>query len=409
MGKNDALAEKYQKEMPCLILKCVLKIQVRKQRMVGRREMPLHSNGGKLLLPVETEADVRALFEKARELSQTAGFLTKSRYRADIEDHFYYVGAICPQHFRPLQIEAVNLPGEQLTFFNFLFSTWLYLLHDAPDRCVECLIQRLSSAHQDCSPFILEAMLAAIGTPIALAAMAEYAEKTQKQNVFRDLGFWLPGGRKSAEPRFMRHRYAAHFQAIDDVVPSYELAKRPHPVGLPLSFVAQEQARDLITWQYLTLDLSKIDGLPPTLFSRVHLVSPPHDDGWTLFCALSEQNLYTQATLCVSEDEDPELIETLQRQAIEYQNAGRGELLLLPYDDQLVYRNGHTQLTEGVHGDIGGPPLGLGENPCCPRCGKLMFHLCTVASTLREYGDGFRSLFFCEECMQVASQAVGWN
>ena len=94
--------------------------------------MPLRPNGGKLLLPVETEADVFVLFEKAKELSLTAGLFTRGRYRADIEDHFYYVGAMCPQYFRPLQTEAVNLSGEHLSFFNFSFSTWLYLLHDFP-------------------------------------------------------------------------------------------------------------------------------------------------------------------------------------------------------------------------------------------------------------------------------------
>jgi hypothetical protein len=377
--------------------------------MEWRSEMPLQPRGGKLLLPVETEADVCALFEKAKELSLTSGSFTKGRYRADIEDHFYYVGAMCPQYFRSLQTEAVNLSGEHLSFFNFSFSTWLYLLHDSPDPCVERLMQRLSRAEPDCAPYLLEAMLAAIGTPAAFAAMAEYADRTQKKNVFRDLGFWLPGGRKSAEPRFTRNRRAVRFQPVDERLSSDELARRSHPVGLPVPFVAQERALDLISWHYVTLDLAQIDGLPPTSFARVHLVSPPHDGRWTLFCAISEQNVYTQATLCVSEDEDPEMVANFQKQAIEGQNTGRGDVLLLPYDDRLVYRNGHTQMTEGVCGDVGGPPLGLDENPCCPICGKLMFHLCTVASTLREYGDGFRSAFFCENCMQVASQAIGWN
>lgn len=371
--------------------------------------MPLQPNGGKLLMSVETEADVRTLFEKALSLSQITGFFTRQRYFTDIEDHFYYIGAICPQHFRPLQNEVINLPIEQLAFFNFTLSTWLYLFQDAPDSCVERLLQRLSSPAQNGSTDIFEVMLAAIGTPVALVALAEYAERAQRQKALKDLGFWLPGSGKPAVPRFTRHRSAVRFQPVDDDLPSSELAKRPHPVGLPLSFVANESAQSLLTWHYLTLDLSKIDGFPPTSFSRVHLVSPPRYSGWNLFCAISPQNLYTRATLHISEDEDAGAIELLQRQAIDYQNDGRGELLLLPYDDRLIYRNGHTQLTEGVCGDVGGPPPGLTENPCCPICEKLMFHICTVASTLREYGDGFRSLFFCEDCLQVASQATGWN
>ncbi|MEO6887516.1 MAG: hypothetical protein ABI456_00730 [Ktedonobacteraceae bacterium] len=360
-------------------------------------------------MPVETEADVRAVFEKALALSQTTGFSTRQRYHADIEDHFYYIGAICPQHFRPLQNEVVNLTDQQLTFFNLSFATWLYLLQDAPDSCVEQLMQRLARADQKRPPYILETMLAAIGTPAALAAMADYAARTHGQKAFRDLGFWLPGGNRSAEPRFTRHRQAVRFQPVDDMLSSDELVKRTHPVGLPVSFVAEESAQSLITWHYVTLDLSQIAGLPATPFSRLHLVSPPHDSMWTLFCAISAQNLYTQATLDMSEDEDPEMLEKLREQAIAYQPTGRGEVLLLPYDDQLVYRNGHTQMTPGVHGDVGGPPLGGYESPCCPVCGKSMFHVCTVASTLREYGDGFRSAFLCEGCLQVASLATGWN
>ena len=371
--------------------------------------MPLQPNGGKLRMPVKTETDVRALFEKALTLSQTSGLLTRDRYRADIEDHFYYIGAICPHYFRPLQQEVVELSDEQLTFFHFSFSTWLYLLHDAPDSCVEQLLQRLLHTDQNFASYIFEMMLAAIGTPTALAAVAEYAERTHRQHKFSELGFWLPGKGKSAEPRFTRYRSAVRFQPVDATLPPHELVQRPHPVGLPITFIAEEPARGMITWHYLTLDLTRIAGLPPTSFSRIHLVSPPCYVGWTLFCTISPQNIYTQAHPHISHDEDSETVERLREQAIDYQNDGRGELLLLPYDDQLVYRNGHTQLTEGVYGDVGGPPLGLDENPCCPLCKKLMFHVCTVGATLREYDDGFRSLFFCEECMQIASQGMGWN
>ncbi len=358
-------------------------------------------------MPVQTEADVSALFEKALSLTRVSGFFTRDRYRADIEDHFFYVGAICPQHFRPLQEEVVNLTSEQLTFLRFSFHTWLYLLQDAPDRCVERLMQRLAHAEQE--DYLLEEMLPAIGTPAALAAVAEYAERTHKQKIFHDMGFWLPGNGKSAEPRFTRQRKAVRFQSVDDALPVGELARRPHPVGLPISLFAQEAAQDLIVWHYLTLDLTEIDGLPHTSFSRVHLVSPPRMYPWMLFCTISPENGYTDASVYTFEEEDPDEKEFLLKLADEGQLEGRGELVLLPYDEKLVYRNGHTQLTDGVSGDVGGAPLGLYENPCCPICGKLMFHICTVSSNLREYGDGLRSVFVCEDCMQVASHAVGWN
>ncbi len=158
--------------------------------------MPLRPNGGKLLLPVETEADVFVLFEKAKELSLTAGFFTRGRYRADIEDHFYYVGAMCPQYFRPLQTEAVNLSGEHLSFFNFSFSTWLYLLHDSPDPCVERLMQRLSRAEQDCAPYLLEAMLAAIGTPSGLRSHGRICRQNAKKECVSRYWVLAPRGKK---------------------------------------------------------------------------------------------------------------------------------------------------------------------------------------------------------------------
>jgi len=79
------------------------------------------------------------------------------------------------------------------------------------------------------------------------------------------------------------------------------------------------------------------------------------------------------------------------------------------YDDELVYSNGHILMTPGVVGTTGGPPLGLYPNPCCPSCGRLMLHVATVEHLVREYGDGFRSLYLCEDCHTAACNATGWN
>ncbi len=38
-----------------------------------------------------------------------------------------------------------------------------------------------------------------------------------------------------------------------------------------------------------------------------------------------------------------------------------------------------------------------------------MFHILTVEDRIRENGDGFRSLFLCETCHTVASNATPWN
>jgi hypothetical protein len=37
-----------------------------------------------------------------------------------------------------------------------------------------------------------------------------------------------------------------------------------------------------------------------------------------------------------------------------------------------------------------------------------MFHVVTVENHVRDYGDGWRSLFVCEDCHTVASNATGW-
>jgi hypothetical protein len=38
-----------------------------------------------------------------------------------------------------------------------------------------------------------------------------------------------------------------------------------------------------------------------------------------------------------------------------------------------------------------------------------MFHVTTVENHVREYGDGWRSLFICEDCLTIACNATGWN
>lgn len=371
--------------------------------------MPLQPVGGKLHMPVETEADVRAIFEKAISLSsEKLGKFSRMQYQRDIQDHFYYIGAICPDYFRPLQEEMVQLPDEQLEFFfSFPFQEWLYLFQNASDACVEHLARKLHEKAYQSS--ILENMLAAICTPAALEALADYAEKAQKHDDVTNMGFWMPQGAKKAEPRFTRSRKAVQVQLFDENITADDLAKCEHPVGLPVSSVLQNPDQDLITWHYLTLNLATIEGLPQTSFSHIHLVSPPLNGGWTLFCSISQNTLYAQPRLADNTKIDAEEMEAMREQAREYKDFGKGQLVLLPYDNQLIYRNGHTQSTEGVVGDVGGPPIGLEPIPHCTTCGKLMFHVCTVTNNVREYGDGFRNMFLCEGCMLVASQATSWN
>jgi hypothetical protein len=167
--------------------------------------------------------------------------------------------------------------------------------------------------------------------------------------------------------------------------------------------------QQLVTWHYCSVSLATIAGLPHLDVTRLHLVSPPLFDEWTLYCDLVPGGRYEHPILSPSTEADSEEMQELRRTAIEQQEAGRGQLVLLPFDDRLVYRNGHVLLTPGVKGTVGGPPIGNYPNPCCPSCEKLMFHVATLTNGVREYGDGFRSLFVCEDCERVACHATGWN
>ena len=88
---------------------------------------------------------------------------------------------------------------------------------------------------------------------------------------------------------------------------------------------------------------------------------------------------------------------------------GEGAVELRILDDTMTYRNGHIMFTTGATGIAGGPPLGIHPNPNCPSCGKLMFHVVTVEHHIREFGDGWRSGYLCEDCRTVACTGTGWN
>ena len=83
--------------------------------------------------------------------------------------------------------------------------------------------------------------------------------------------------------------------------------------------------------------------------------------------------------------------------------------MLRPYDDTLVYSNSHIHSTPNVFGTVGGPPIGVYSNPSCRSCGRLMFHVATMTNHIRDYCDGFCSLYICEDCHVTACTAPHWN
>lgn len=356
---------------------------------------------------VGSERDVQMVLEWGLSLSPSS--LGRARYEhsvRDLGDYFYYVGAVYPGYVRPLQYAIVTASDTQLANFSWPFVVWLYLLQGASDACADHLAQRLVAP--GLNSFLrdtLEAMLASIGTPSALDALANYVRRKDRIAALEDMGFWIPEGREPAVPRFMSTRLAAQVIRVEDG----DSATYPNPIGLPLSAIMADPTQEVITWHYCSLDLAAIPGLPAFPASRVHLVSPPSDDNWTVFCKPLSDGRYVQAVVRGTTHTDSEWEQIFRERANAGHDFGRGRLELIPYDDRLIYANCHIELTPGVEGDVGGPPIGLYPNPRCLSCQRLMFHVSTMTSDVRKYGEGFRSLYLCENCGLVASHATSWN
>jgi hypothetical protein len=178
-----------------------------------------------------------------------------------------------------------------------------------------------------------------------------------------------------------------------------------HPVGLPLERIVRQSEATAVVWHYLSLRLAEVPGMPDWPADRVHLVSPKGSIGWTLTAAVDQDGLWYNEV--VAFDEPPEngyedFIDNDDHDSI-------GTVVLRPYDDDLVYSNGHILSTPSVFGTAGGPAIGLYPNPHCRSCDRLMFHVVTVQNYIREYGHGWRSLYLCEECRLTTCTATNWN
>ncbi len=339
-------------------------------------------------------------------LTPSSGRSKYERVVRDLADYFYYVGAVCPEYSRPLQDEMAAASDDQLANFQLTFPTWLYLFSGASDECALRIAERL--AQPDLTPlarFSLESMLAAICTPAALTSLAIYVRSSRRTTAFEDLGFWIPPNDGAAVPRFTLPRFAARLRRAD----GGDISSYRHPVGLAESSIATGQARELITWHYCSLDSRDIPGAAALSHPLIHLVSPKRWDNWTVFSWFAADGRYDRAVLSEASEKDSDDLDELLDEANDDTTTGQGQIVLAPYDDQLVYCNSNIHLTPEVVGDVGGPPIGLYPNPTCPTCNKLMFHIATMTCDVREYGDGFRSLFICEDCDIVASHATGWN
>jgi hypothetical protein len=342
-------------------------------------------------LPVERPEDVAALVEllpRARD---------DSRLRFGLSDHFSYLAAVHPEWFAPYREVVLT---DLLDGFSANFGDYCVLLHGAPDPCVEHLTRRLRGGWDTTAGWAL----AAIGTEAGLAAVAAHVRADgDVRGHYEELGVWVPPD-GPAQYRFSPHRRAVFRRQVDDPA---ALDSQAHPVGLPLDSVVADPDATPVTWHYVSLRLSDVPGLPDWPAERVHLVGPRANCGWTLSAGIDGQGRYRDVTAEFEDPFDEEDAWYLRR--VEERGGGYGAVDLRPYDADLVYCNGHIQLTPDVVGTAGGPPIGIYANPHCRSCGRLQFHVVSVEHHVREYGDGWRSLFLCADCGLVTCNATGWN
>jgi hypothetical protein len=141
---------------------------------------------------------------------------------------------------------------------------------------------------------------------------------------------------------------------------------------------------------------------------------------WTLTSRIDSRGRYRDEAVDFEESEGFQAEEQLAEQ--EAEGGPVAQAVLLPYSDDLIYRDGLVEFSpdevgadgsplESVYpvGTAGGPPRGLNPNPHCPQCQRLMFHIVTVEHHVRDYGDGWRSLFLCEDCLVASVNATSWN
>ena len=311
-------------------------------------------------------------------------------------DHFSLLAATHPEWFTPYRELVLT---ERLESFNGNFGDFRILFGGASDGCVEHLLGQLRDGWKTWPGW----GLASIGTEAAMSALADWVRAGGERGDLADLGVWVPPT-GPAQYRFPLERKAVFLRKFDDPA---ELSTVDNPVGLPLAEVLRDPEKSPVTWHYVSLRVDQLAGMAQWPVSRVHLVGPRANWGWELTAAFDEDGRYHDEVARL--DSAPDAEEAGYLIGDEQYGGNHGAVALRPYDGDLVYCNGHIQLTPDVVGTAGGPPLGVGRTPHCPACERLMFHVASVEHHVRDYGDGWRGLFVCEDCRLVTCNANGWN
>ncbi len=350
--------------------------------------MPVVPNNGKLFVELDSPEAVAHLVQKARTLdpAKIARFAsTERRIVADIEDHLLYLSAIAPEWFEPFREEAVAEMHDRLPM---AVGAAAVLLAGADDSCLTPVADRLNDQPTSWTDLTL---LAGVGGDTALTILADHVRSHPEATEWANrLGVHVPSN-GPAERRFTPHRFAILSDESSD----------EGTIGLSLDEVTDDPGT--ITWHYLSFRPSIVSGLPPWPYPLLHIVSP-RTFWFTLHASMDEQGRYTNPTV----DDEGEPFTAGMAELESSPPPPRG-LQLRRYDADLTYRNGHIHLTPGICGTAGGPPIGIYPNPVCPECGVLMFHCASIESSAREYGEGFRSVFYCETCIRAAVTGTNWN
>jgi hypothetical protein len=340
-----------------------------------------------------TADDISLVFDALRRIPER-GFFTKERAQRDVAEEVGYQLLVHPDWIRPHVRELVSEGVAAAMGFEWQ----CLLMDDVPADHLAELIARMKS---DDSSRLATDLLLASRQPEALFAVAERAARDpQAARESRDLGFDAnPAG--TLVPRFTIDRMALR------LLPETTVRGSLHAVGLPLVEVVAP-GEGGIAFHYLSVTPSAMAGLPPWQ-GRAHIVAPRHWPDWTLHGEPDDQGRLRVVALDLGTDRslDEELIDKLDAAAEADQVSAAVELAA--FDDALTYANQHPLLTPNVIGVVGGPPMGLAPAPSCASCGRVMFHIGWTDTHSREYGDGFRSLFICEDCRTSATLATLWN
>lgn len=347
-------------------------------------------NNGQLLIDLSTRSGVEELVRAARALDpdKVRRFGTRdSRAAQDIGDHLMFLSATRPEWFAPFRDEAVTELADRLPMELRVAAV---LLPGLGSAAVTHLCRQLTN---DVTDWRTLSLLAGCGDDHGLDVLAGLVRQRGVTDWTNRLGIHV-GETGPAAWRFSTSRYA--------VVAPAERSEPDGIIGLEVAEVAGD-VDEGISWHYVSLKPSEIDGTPLWPHDFVHIVSP-RTYWFTMHLDVEADGRYIATVI----DDEGEPYDTHLRE-IEANPPPPSTASLHRYDADLVYRNGHVHLTPNVVGDAGGPPIGLYPNPVCRGCGVLMFHIATVLSRIREYGEGFRSAFICEHCVRVAVTGTNWN